>query len=573
MDLSYSFTAAAGTPTATLTCAAPGVGVGKKRALEEQAGQPAPGGGGGTFAEQATFGDALGYVMDLIHTPKDLGPARGAQVMRDVLGAWAAHVNPGFLQYRKSVAGPLYAAIELRDNHADPAHSTLLDAEGAEYIDCLGGYGCFNVGRSHPAVVAAVRAQLERQPLHSQELLDPLRAYAAALLVRTLPGDLRYAFFTNSGAESVEHALRFAMLATGRRHFIGLQGAFHGKTLGALSGTAKASFRKPFASVLLPFTHVPPNDEGALSAAFLAAALTGVDIAGVIMEPVLGEGGIHVLSDGFLRAARRLCDDAGAMLIFDEVQSGMGRTGKWWACEHAGVAPDIMAIGKAFGGGVVGAGATVATPKVWQKFIESPFIFSTTFGGNPLACAAAIAAMSVTHNERLCDAAASKGEYLLGRLRELQAAHPALLTAVRGRGLMLGLEFADNETGYAFSRAAFARKIVLSGTLVNATVIRVEPPLTISAAQMDAVVARFAEALAEVEVEAARGGVERMRTMLPPLPPAAAPAPLFAPRGDALLRGGVSPKAAPRAAGKPAGAAALGGGIDMGGFGMRRSLA
>ncbi len=156
----------------------------------------------------------------------------------------------------------------------------------------------------------------------------PTRAvcsYCASLLAKTLPGDLQYAFFTNSGAESVEATLKFAMAATGRRHFIGVLGAFHGKTLGALSGTSKAVFRKPFAGNLLPFTHVPVNDVTALRRAFEASRFTGNEIAGFIVEPIMGEGGIHVCTDDFLRAARELCDEFGACLIFDEVQSGMGR--------------------------------------------------------------------------------------------------------------------------------------------------------------------------------------------------------------------------------------------------------
>lgn len=446
------------------------------------------------FSAAKSDREAFDYVLNLIHSDK-LTPEQQTQVMHDTLDCWHEHVNGGFLKYRKSVADD-FAAIEWRDG--EPGGATMIDIAGNEYIDCLGGFGIYNVGHSHPRVVAAVRAQLGRQCLNSQELLDPLRAYAAALLVRTLPGDLKYAFFTNSGTESVEASLKFAMMATGRRHFIGLIGAFHGKTLGALSATSKACFRKDFGGGLLPFTHVPPNDIEALRHAFASAAFTGAEVAGVILEPVLGEGGIHILTDEYLRAARRLCDDAGAMLIFDEVQSGMGRTGRMWACDHAGVAPDIMAIAKAFGGGVMPAGACVGTERVWAKYLDNPFLVTTTFGGNPLSLAAAIATMDVLQREGLVDAAAAKGAYLLERLLELQARFPGVLAAVRGRGLMIGLEFTDNDKGYAFSKGAFARRVIIAGTLVNARVIRVEPPLTITYAQMDTVLERFAEALQDV---------------------------------------------------------------------------
>lgn len=411
------------------------------------------------------------------------------------------HVNPSFLAYRKSVAeGRDFAAIEWTDG--EPGGATVKDAHGKEYIDCLGGYGIYNVGHSHPKVVAAVQAQLAKQPLHSQELLDPLRAYAAALLAAVTPGDLKYSFFINSGAEAVEACLKMAMLATGRRHFLGVLGAFHGKTLGALSGTSKSVFRKPFGGGLLPFSHVPVNDCAALTRAFEAAKFTGNELAGLMIEPVLGEGGIYVCTDEFLRTARRLCDEHGACLIFDEVQSGMGRTGKWWACQHAGVAPDLMAIGKAFGGGVMPAAACIGTRKVWEKYMENPFLLTTTFGGNPLAMAASIAAMSVLHEEGLVEAAAAKGDYFMSELRRLAASHPRIIKTVRGRGLMIGLEFPNDAIGYAFARGGFSSGVLMAGTLVNSRVIRIEPPLTITREQIDTVIARFERVLAAMEADA-----------------------------------------------------------------------
>lgn len=446
------------------------------------------------FADAVGVRDASAYVLSLIQRDEISAPEADA-MMRETLDAWAAHVNPAFLTYRKSVADD-FAACEWRDGR--PGGCTLIDSRGQEYIDCLGGFGIFNVGRSHPTVVGAVQRQLAKQPLHSQELLDPLRAYAAALLAKTLPGDLRYAFFTNSGTESVEACLKFAMLATGRRHFVGVLGAFHGKTLGALAGTSKAVFRAPFGGGLLPFTHVPVNDVAALRAVFEASRFTGNEIAGFIVEPVLGEGGIHECSAEYLAAARALCDASGACLIFDEVQSGMGRTGTWWACEAAGVAPDLMAIGKGFGGGVMPAGAAVGTPRVWAKYLENPFLFTSTFGGNPLAMAAAIATMHVVDAEGLPARAAFLGTRLLTGLRSLRDTYPHIIDTVRGRGLMIGLQFHDNDTGYDFSRRAFASRVLLAGTLVNAKVIRVEPPLTLTDEEADTVLDRMAGVLADM---------------------------------------------------------------------------
>jgi len=399
------------------------------------------------------------------------------------------------LDYRKSVAED-FTAVEWRDG--PPGSSVFISVTGEEYIDCLGGFGIYNVGHRHPKVLAAVKAQLSKQALHSQELLDPLRAYCAHLLTRLCPGDLQYAFFTNSGTESVEACLKVAMMATGRTHFVSTIGAFHGKTLGALSGTSKAQYRKPFGSALLDFAHLPLNDLQAMTAHFEGCEFSGRQVAGVIVEPIQGEGGIHPCTTEYLVGLRALCDKYGTMLIFDEVQSGMGRTGKWWGCEHSGVSPDIMAVGKAFGGGVMPAGACVANQRAWDMYIKDPFIMTTTFGGNPLAMAAAIAALEITHSEGLVEQARVKGLYFKSKLVELQKKFPNLIREVRGIGLMIGIEFVNNEYGYDFSKGLFGKGVLVSGTLVNAKVIRVEPPLIIKTEEIDTVLERMHQTLQEL---------------------------------------------------------------------------
>jgi len=325
-----------------------------------------------------------------------------------------------------------------------------------------------------------------------------LRSYCAHLLTRLCPGDLKYAFFTNSGTESVEACLKVAMMATGRTHFVSTIGAFHGKTLGALSGTSKAQYRKPFGSALLDFAHLPLNDLQAMTAHFEGCEFSGRQVAGVIVEPIQGEGGIHPCTTEYLVGLRALCDKYGTMLIFDEVQSGMGRTGKWWGCEHSGVSPDIMAVGKAFGGGVMPAGACVANQRAWDMYIKDPFIMTTTFGGNPLAMAAAIAALEITHSEGLVEQARVKGLYFKSKLVELQKKFPNLIREVRGIGLMIGIEFVNNEYGYDFSKGLFGKGVLVSGTLVNAKVIRVEPPLIIKTEEIDTVLERMHQTLQEL---------------------------------------------------------------------------
>ena len=431
-------------------------------------------------------------VLDLI-SKKTLNPEERQRVISESVQFWNEHVNAGFLQYRKSVSTD-YTAVEWEDEGA-----VFRDVNGKEFIDMLGGFGIYVVGHRHPKVLKAVTDQLQKQAIHSQELIDPLRTYLAKLVSQITPGDLNFSFFSNSGTESVEGCLKMAMLTTGRRKLIGTIGAFHGKTLGALGGTSKAFFREPFLP-LLNWTHVPFGDVDALAMILKSGDFTGDRAAAVVIEPIQGEGGIVVAPPGYLKAARALCDEFGAMLIFDEVQSGMGRTGKMCACEHDGVTPDLMALGKGFGGGVMPIGAVVGTQKTWQKFIDNPFLHTTTFGGNPLACAAAIATIHVLLEENLLQAAAEKGEYLLKHINALAQKYPKVLKLARGRGLMLGMEFMDNDLGYQVATELFARQILISGTYINARVLRIEPCLTIAYPQLDTFLSALEDSLKAVGV-------------------------------------------------------------------------
>jgi putrescine aminotransferase len=425
------------------------------------------------------------YVLDLIQK-KHLNTADRERVIRDSVQFWTDHVNAGFLQYRKSVSTD-YTAVEWDDEG-----SVFRDVHGKEYIDMLGGFGIYVVGHRHPKVLSAVRDQLDRQAIHSQELIDPLRTYLANLVALITPGDLQYSFFTNSGTESIEACLKMAMLATGRKHFVGAVGGFHGKTLGALGGTSKGIFREPFMP-LLNWTHVPFGDGEALRTQLECCEFSGNRVAAVVLEPIQGEGGIYVAPPGYLATARELCDRFGALLVFDEVQCGMGRSGTMCYCEQDGVTPDLMALGKGFGGGVMPIGACVGNARAWARYIENPFLHTTTFGGNPVCCAAAIATINVLLEEDLPRQAAEKGNYLLSALAEFQDRYPDVLVASRGRGLMLGMEFSSHEVGYAVAKHLFARQILISGTYINARVLRVEPPLVIRPAQLD----RFLQALEE----------------------------------------------------------------------------
>ncbi|MCM3791907.1 MULTISPECIES: putrescine aminotransferase [Priestia] len=415
-------------------------------------------------------------------------------ITKETVDGFREHVNPGFLEYRKTVTvDTQFAAVEWSDEG-----SCFTDVNGKKYIDCLGGFGIYNVGHRHPKVVKAVQDQLQRQALHSQDLLDPLRAMLAKILADITPGDLKYSFFTNSGTESVEAALKLAKMYSDRTTFISTTRSFHGKSLGSLSGTAKGMFRKPFLPLIPGFRHVPFGDIDMMRKTFETCALVGEDVAAVLLEPIQGEGGIILPPENYLKEVRALCDEYDAILIFDEVQTGMGRTGEMFASELYGVVPDILCLAKAFGGGVMPAGAVVAKEKVFSSFFDNPFMHTTTFGGNPLACAAAIATINVLIEEQLPNRAKELGEYFLAGLKKAAEKHGDKVLEIRGQGLMIGIEFHQDEIGYALSKGMFDEGILVAGTLVNSKTIRIEPPLTISAEEVDQVISTFEKVLNEL---------------------------------------------------------------------------
>ena len=368
--------------------------------------------------------------------------------------------------------------------------SVITDIDGKEYIDCLGGYGVFSLGHRHPDVVTAVKQQLDMMPMSSKILLDKPMADLAELMAQITPGDLQYSFFGNSGTEAVEGALKLARLHTGRKKIVATINSFHGKTMGALSATGRDLFRDPFLPLIEGFMHVPFGNNEALRNA------VDDSTAAVILEPIQGEGGIIVPPDDYLPTARELCDQHGALLICDEVQTGLGRTGKLFASEHYGVVPDIIATAKALGGGVMPIGAFTARPFVWEKLINSPFLHTSTFGGNPLACAAACAAIGVLKRDKLAERAAIVGEAFLARLRDLAAQYPEVIKEVRGKGLMIGIELTKEGVGGMLMNELIAGGVLVAYTLNNPKVIRMEPPLTIDDSQLDTVMGVLRQAVA-----------------------------------------------------------------------------
>jgi putrescine aminotransferase len=412
----------------------------------------------------------------------------------ETVDSYELYYNRGFISYRKSVtqAGQ-FAALEWSGKGA-----ILHDLLGREYIDCLGGYGIFSAGVNHPKIVKAVTDQLGRMALNSQELLEPWRAALAKVLAEVTPGDLQNSFFINNGTDAIEGAIKLARLYTKRHTFISTLGGFHGKSMGSLSLMGKASFREPFQSGLQDVRFVPYGDAGALEDELERCDAVGTHIAGVVLEPVQGEAGGVVPPADYLPRARAACTRYGALLIADEIQTGMGRTGKMWGVDHWNVVPDIMCLGKSIGGGVMPLSAFIANPTVWEVMIPNPIIHSTTFGGNPIACAAGLAAIEVTLEEDLPGQAAEKGEFLLRELAGLQRKYPQVLSDAHGKGLLIGMEFPVQEIGWQVAAGLFKRGVLVAGTYSKAQVIRIEPALGIKKALLQEMLSRLEDTFKEV---------------------------------------------------------------------------
>ena len=446
----------------------------------------------------STYEDAIAYSkrwMDIIHMPA-VSEEVGKQIIDESKYNFAEHFNKGWLDYRKSVteAGD-WAATEWTGRGA-----VFFDVLGREYIDCLGGYGLLNLGWSHPEVVDTVRAQLSRSPMPSQELIDPLRGVLARLLAEITPGEIKYSFFCASGTEAIEGAIKLAKMYTHKNGFIVAVKAFHGKTMGSLSMMGKSDYRKPLGTLYGgPVFHVPFGDADAVEQQLDICKSVGIDIAAVLFEPIQGEAGGIVPPDDFWPRVRELTKHYEVLLIADEVQTGMGRTGKLWGLDHWNVAPDIMAVAKSLGGGVMPISAFCSTEEIWQPMMyPNPFIHTTTTGGGALACSAAIAAIHITLRDRLWEVAAAKGEYLIPKLNALADQYPQIYEKITGKGLLVGMHFHTPETGYKVAAGLFKRGVLVAGTLTNAQTIRIEPPLVITYAQIDSMLDRLEDTLREV---------------------------------------------------------------------------
>lgn len=398
--------------------------------------------------------------------------------------------------YRKHVNAGMARLFRLTNSQveASAAGSLVTDAAGRVYLDC-GGYSVFLLGHRHPKVVAAVHAQLDRLPLSTRLLMSDQQAAAAAALADLCPPGLDYVVFGSSGAEAVEGALKLARI-NGCRQVITMDGAYHGKSIGALSVSGRDTYRAPFHPLLSGVTRVPYGDAGAVAAALTASLARSA----VIVEPIQSEAGVLIPPPGYLREVRSLCDAAGALLIVDEISTGLGRVGEFWAVAGEDVLPDILICGKPLGGGVMPVSALVATAPVFGEFNRNPLLHSSTFAGNPLACAAVSATIGVLREEDVPARARQLGAELLRRLdTEVRAAVAgAAPVKIRGAGLLLGIEFPAEHMAADLLIELLDRGVIAAHSLNGHQTLRFTPPVTLTPDQQDWFITAAAEAAGAV---------------------------------------------------------------------------
>jgi 4-aminobutyrate aminotransferase len=396
--------------------------------------------------------------------------------------------------------------------------TTITGSNGKTYLDCFSGISVVNAGHNHPKVIAAAKEQMDKL-VHccTYVYYNPTAARLAKRLAEITPGKLQKTFFGNSGAEAVEGAMRLAKQFTGKKELVALTQSFHGRTVGTLSITGNFGRKKgsgPYMSGVAfapapffyrcPFKTSTPDDCAAACAEGIEDAIraqTSGDVAAFIAESVMGEGGIIVPPDNYFKYAKAVCDKHGILFIADEVQCGFGRTGKMFAIEHYGVEPDIMATAKGIADGFP-LGAFTARPDVGGAF--KPGDHLSTFGGNPVSCAAALANIEVMLDEKLPENAAARGEQIMTRLKKFEGKTP-LIGDVRGKGLMIGVELVkDKQKTPAVAETKEVRRLCReAGVLVGAggtfaNVIRLQPPLTLSAAEADRICDVFSDAVAKL---------------------------------------------------------------------------
>ncbi len=418
----------------------------------------------------------------------DLAQAQAPRLVTEIPGP---NARARIERDRKVTSPSLPRAYDLVP--ARGAGSVVEDVDGNLFLDLNAGIAVTSTGHAHPEVVAAIQRQAERLLHYSaSDFYLPIYSDVCEELDRIAPfGEGARSFLTNSGTEAVEGAIKLARYATGRQYVVAMLGSFHGRSYGSVSLTAsKAKYHAGFGPLLPGVVHTPFGDFEHLEQVVFKRLVPAEEVAAIVVEPILGEGGYVLPPEGWLPYLRELCDRHGILLVADEVQSGMGRTGRMWACEHFGVEPDVVLAGKGIASGMP-LGALIARERLMTWDVGA---HGSTYGGNPLSCAAALATLELIEHG-LVDNARDVGGVLLDGLRQIQARQPSI-REVRGLGLMIGVAFVDRDTMVAVEQAAFRRGLLVLGC--GDDVIRMCPPLVFHRDQADVALQIFEDAIADV---------------------------------------------------------------------------
>ncbi|MDH3617682.1 MAG: aspartate aminotransferase family protein [Nitrosopumilus sp.] len=379
--------------------------------------------------------------------------------------------------------GNLYQRFPVTIEKGKGSH--VWDVEGKEYIDCMGGYGVALVGHQNERVVSAIKEQVDKIITVHSSLYNKTREEFLKLLIGLAPKDLTQVHLNNSGAEAVEAAMKFARKFTGKKGMVAMKGSYHGKSFGALSLTFNPKYKKAFQPLVEKVSFASYGDIESLR------EVVDDDTAFVILEPIQGESGIIVPPDGFLQEVRKLCDEKGILLIFDEIQAGLGRTGRLWACDHWNTSPDILCLAKGIAGGVP-MGATLVRPDILASISKGEH--SSTFGGNPLSCAAGIAALKALTEDGLIENSEKMGKIFRDGLEKLKEKH-SIIREIRGKGLMIGVEM-------KFEVRDILMNLIKEGVLMlysGRNILRILPPLVISEGDITKVLQSLDLVLSEEE--------------------------------------------------------------------------
>ncbi|MBU2552307.1 MAG: aspartate aminotransferase family protein [Proteobacteria bacterium] len=411
-------------------------------------------------------------------------------IRREAEENYREYVNPFALRMLKN------ASLDVIEGRREGA--SVWDVSGEKYIDCVTGAGIFNVGRRNPVVAEALKKALDVMDMGGWLSVVRERGLLARKLAEITPGTLKYSLFCCGGGEAIEVAVKLARGHTDRTEIICMENGYHGVTGFALPATGRDVYKTPFAPLAPGYKHIPFND---LEAA--AAAITQ-DTAAFLVEPIQGEGGIRPADDEYLRGLRRLCDEREIVLIYDEVQTAFGRTGKMFCAEHSGAAPDIMVLAKSLSGGFQPISCAVFTEEISDFLVTHPFIIINSFGGTSLACLAALATIEYIEENDLPGRAERMGRRFMDGLAALRARYPDLVVDARGRGLMIGIEFPEDSIGPRMAYQLRQNGVITIYTFNNPRIIRIMPPLVITEPEVDFVLEALDRSLAEIRAQEAR---------------------------------------------------------------------